>query len=148
MTSIAGSLQTDIGRHIPISSTNSGYMHTASREASKLSNGAGSKSNHGQQKLFCDGKNVSNTNIKTLNSRSRTMISSPPTSCAETSDVFLVTSSHSTGYLPQYEAVSRNAQVSFISYYNGNSIGVYILYSKLLRIIYIYIYRERMRKKN
>ena len=115
MTSIAGSLQTEMARGIPIAASNSSYIHTTSRQASNVLNMSTSKSNNIQTNSISDSKNLNNSSSKTLCAKYRTMSSSPPSSTAEASDLFLSGSSHLIGYLPQYEAVSRNAQVSFTS---------------------------------
>jgi hypothetical protein len=111
MTSIATSLQTDTARNLPIAASDSSYINIKSRESSKLSNGAACKSNNVPPTLMSDGKSINNTSAKTLGSKYRTMSTSPTTSFVETSDLSLSASSHLMGYLPQYEAISRNAQV-------------------------------------
>ena len=125
MTSIATSLQTDRARKLPIAASDSSYINTKSRESSKLSNGAAPKSNNFTPTLISDGKSINNTTTKTLGSKHRTMSTSPTTSSVETSDLFLSASSHLMGYLPQYEAISRNAQVRGNIFTNKNCKNYY-----------------------
>ena len=120
MTSIATSLQTDAGRNLPIPATDSSYINTKSRESSKISNGSASKCNNFTPSLILDEKTINNSTTKPLGSKYRTMSSSPTASSADTSDLFLSASSHLMGYLPQSEAVSRNAQVRANNYYKRN----------------------------
>ena len=115
MTSIASSLQTNMPRSIPLGISNSSYMQTTSRESSKTQKVSSSKASNSQNNII-EGISGGNMDIKTLGAKYRTLMSSPPpTSTDASSDLFLSSSSTSMGYLPQYDAVSRNAQVRTFS---------------------------------
>ena len=115
MTSIASSLQTNMPRSIPLGISNSSYMQTTSRESSKTQKVSSSKASNSQNNII-DGISGGNMDIKTLGAKYRTLMSSPPpTSTDASSELFFSSSSTSMGYLPQYDAVSRNAQVRTFS---------------------------------
>ena len=115
MTSIASSLQTNMPRSIPLGISNSSYMQTTSRESSKTQKVSSSKASNSQNNII-EGISGGNMDIKTLGAKYRPLMSSPPpTSTDASSDLFLSSSSTSMGYLPQYDAVSRNAQVRTFS---------------------------------
>ena len=128
MTSIASSLQTNMPRSIPLGISNSSYMQTTSRESSKTQKVSSSKASNSQNNII-EGISGGNMDIKTLGAKYRTLMSSPPpTSTDASSDLFLSSSSTSMGYLPQYDAVSRNAQVRTFSGKITNKTYMLILY--------------------
>ena len=129
MTSIASSLQTNMPRSIPLGISNSSYMQTTSRESSKTQKVSSSKASNSQNNII-DGISGGNMDIKTLGAKYRTLMSSPPpTSTDASSELFFSSSSTSMGYLPQYDAVSRNAQVRTFS---GNMINKKYFHSILI----------------
>lgn len=128
MTSIASSLQTNMPRSIPLGISNSSYMQTTSRESSKTQKVSSSKASNSQNNII-EGISGGNMDIKTLGAKYRTLMSSPPpTSTDASSDLFLSSSSTSMGYLPQYDAVSRNAQVRTFSGKITNKTYMFIQY--------------------
>ena len=101
-------------RSIPLGINNSSYIQTTSRESSKTQKVSSSKVSNSQNNII-EGISGGNMDIKTLGAKYRALMSSPPpTSTDASSDLFLSSSSTSMGYLPQYDAVSRNAQVRTI----------------------------------
>ena len=128
MTSIASSLQTNMPRSIPLGINNSSYIQTTSRESSKTQKVSSSKASNSQNNII-EGISGGNMDIKTLGAKYRALMSSPPpTSTDASSDLFLSSSSTSMGYLPQYEAVSRNAQVRTFSGKITNKTYMFIQY--------------------
>ena len=119
MTTIAGSLQPNLSRNIPeITPPDLKNIPASFRGASsKQAQSAASKSNDTLQNFNPDGNTVANKSTEIIRTRFRTMSSSPTIPSLETSsssDLFHSASSHLIGYLPQCEAVSRNAQVGFL----------------------------------
>ena len=140
MTSIASSLQTNMPRSIPLGISNSSYMQTTSRESSKTQKVSSSKAINSQNNII-EGISGGNMDIKTLGAKYRTLMSSPPpTSTDASSDLFLSASSTSMGYLPQYDAVSRNAQVRTFSGKITNKTFMLIQYLSIHCIYIIFIY--------
>ena len=136
MTSIASSLQTNMPRSIPLGISNSSYMQTTSRESSKTQKVASSKASNSQNNII-EGISGGNMDIKTLGAKYRTLMSSPPpTSTDASSDLFLSSSSTSMGYLPQYDAVSRNAQVRTFSGKITNKTYMFIQYLSIDTSLY------------
>ena len=128
MTSIASSLQTNMPRSIPLGISNSSYKQTTSRESSKTQKVSSSKASNSQNNII-EGISGGNMDIKTLGAKYRALMSSPPpTSTDASSDLFLSSSSTSMGYLPQYDAVSRNAQVRTFSGKITNKTYMFIQY--------------------
>ena len=128
MTSIASSLQTNMPRSIPLGINNSSYIQTTSRESSKTQKVSSSKASNSQNNII-EGISGGNMDIKTLGAKYRALMSSPPpTSTDASSDLFLSSSSTSMGYLPQYDAVSRNAQVRTFSGKITNKTYMFIQY--------------------
>ena len=136
MTSIASSLQTNMPRSIPLGISNSSYMQTTSRESSKTQKVSSSKASNSQNNII-EGISGGNMDIKTLGAKYRTLMSSPPpTSTDASSDLFLSSSSTSMGYLPQYDAVSRNAQVRTFSGKITNKTYMFIQYLSIDTSLY------------
>ena len=137
MTSIASSLQTNMPRSIPLGISNSSYMQTTSRESSKTQKVASSKASNSQNNII-EGISGGNMDIKTLGAKYRALMSSPPppTSTDASSDLFLSSSSTSMGYLPQYDAVSRNAQVRTFSGKITNKTYMFIQYLSIDTSLY------------
>ena len=141
MTSVASSLQTNMPRSIPLGISNSSYIQTASRESSKTQKVSSSKTSNSQNKVI-EGISGCNMDIKTLGGKYRTLMSSPPPNSTDaSSDLFLSSSSTSMGYLPQYDAVSRTAQVRSVSGNMAKNKYIFILYlSMYLEDTSLYLY--------
>ena len=102
----------DIVRGTPSVFTNSGYCRTIARDINLSQNSPSSETNTLELNLISECKNLNMTAFKTLGAKGHP-IASPPstTTTTTTSDPFLQPPSNSTRYLPQQDAVSRNAQV-------------------------------------
>ena len=112
MTTIAGSLQPNLARHLPtILPSESNIIPASVRGESNNQ----TKSNDTLNGIHQDENNASVKDTKIMETKFRTMSSSPTIpSIDPSSDLFLSSSSSSSqlmGYIPQCEAVSRNAQV-------------------------------------
>ena len=118
MTSLAGSLQPNISRNIPVVAHSDLNIASSFRGGtSKQVQSTTSKSNDTLQNFNPDGNTVANKTTEIMGTKFRTMSSSPTIPSMETSassDLFHSTSSHLMGCLPQYEAVSRNTQVGLL----------------------------------
>ena len=117
MTTIAGSLQPNLIRHLPtiLPSESSIIPASVREEASNQTKSVVSKTNDTLNGLHQDENSVPVKDTKIMGTKFRTMSSSPTVpSIDPSSDLFLSSSSSSSqlmGYMPQCEAVSRNAQV-------------------------------------
>ena len=119
MTTIAGSLQPNLARHLPtiLPSESNIIPASAQGEASNRTKSVVSKSNDTLNGIHQDENSASVKDTKIMGTKFQTMSSSPTVpSIDPSSDLFLSSSSSSSqlmGYMPQCEAVSRNAQVRF-----------------------------------
>ena len=114
MTTIASSLQPNLARHLPtILPSESNIIPASVRGESNNQ----TKSNDTLNGIHQDENNASVKDTKIMGTKFRTMSSSPTIpSIDPSSDLFLSSSSSQLmGYIPQCEAVSRNAQVRFHS---------------------------------
>ena len=117
MTSIARSLQPNLAGHIPtISPSEWNNISTSYRSDTKEQNkSVATKSKDTLQNITHDDNSASLEVTKMMGAKFKTMSSSPTIPLNETSsDLFPSSSSHLIGHVTQCEAVSRNAQVSFI----------------------------------
>lgn len=101
----------DIVRGTPCVFTNSGYSRTIAREITLSHNSPPSETNNLELSLISGGKNPNITAFKTLGAKGGSSTSSALTTKTTETDLFLQPPSNSARYLPQHEAVSRNAQV-------------------------------------
>ena len=118
MTTIAGSLQPNLARHLPtIIPLESNINQVSVRgETSNQPKLVVSKSNDTLNGIHQDENSASVKDTKIMGTKFQTMSSSPSVpSIDPSSNLFLSSSSSSSsqlmGYMPQCEAVSRNAQV-------------------------------------
>ena len=122
MTTIAGSLQPNLARHLPtiIPSESNIIQASARREPSNETKSVVSKYNDTLNDIHQDENSASVKDTKIMGTKFRTMSSSPTVpSIDPSSDFFLSSSSSSSqlmGYMPQCEAVSRNAQVRILRF--------------------------------
>ena len=122
MTTIAGSLQPNLARHLPtiIPSESNIIQASARREPSNETKSVVSKYNDTLNDIHQDENSASVKDTKIMGTKFQTMSSSPIVpSIDPSSDLFLSSSSSSSqlmGYMPQCEAVSRNAQVRILRF--------------------------------
>ena len=101
----------DIVRGTPSVFTNSGYCRTIARDINLSQNSPSSETNTLELNLISECKNLNMTAFKTLGAKGGPNTSSALTTKTTETDLFLQPPSNSARYLPQHEAVSRNAQV-------------------------------------